>query len=163
MTINNLWAPWRMRYIETEDEVSDCIFCVKPAQKLDTENLILWRGESAFIIMNKFPYNNGHLMVVPYRHLQNITDLSEAESSEIHHLTGRCVTAMEKVLKAQGFNIGINLGRIAGAGIDQHIHYHVVPRWQGDTNFMPVIGASKVISQALEESYQRLREEFTHG
>lgn len=150
--MDNLWAPWRMRYIEKYEEKSDCIFCVKPTVEDDKENLILYRGETCFIIMNKYPYNNGHLMIVPYRHLSDLNKLTEAELLEINKLLLKSYNALQKSVKPHGFNIGLNLGRVAGAGIDQHLHYHIVPRWNGDTNFMPVTGQTKVISQAIEET-----------
>lgn len=150
--MDNLWAPWRMRYIEKYEEKSDCIFCNKPALGDDKENLILYRGETSFIIMNKYPYNNGHLMIVPYRHLSDLNKLTETELLEINKLILKSYNALLKSVKPHGFNIGLNLGRVAGAGIDQHLHYHIVPRWNGDTNFMPVTGQTKVISQAIEET-----------
>ena len=154
--MENLWAPWRMRYIEKAEIEEGCIFCDKPEAKNDRDNLLLYRGKLSFIIMNKYPYNNGHLMIVPYRHLSELNDLSEDENTEINTLIKMSYNALKKTLRPQGFNIGANLGRIAGAGIEEHIHYHIVPRWSGDTNFMPVIGQTTVISQAMEETYNKL-------
>jgi ATP adenylyltransferase len=154
-----LWAPWRMEYILREEEAG-CIFCVKPGEANDRENLILHRGETCFVIMNRYPYNNGHLMVVPFRHVAHLADLNGDERLEMMSLTADCVNALSAAIRAQGFNIGMNLGAIAGAGIDDHLHMHVVPRWEADTNFMPVIGHTKVVSEGLWETYDRLKEHF---
>jgi len=153
-----IWAPWRIEYISGEKE-EGCIFCNKPEEKQDRRNLILFRGSAGFIIMNRYPYANGHLMAVPYRHTNNILSLNEAERLDIMNLTIIC-TEMLKILKPEGFNIGMNLGRIAGAGIDDHIHFHVVPRWNGDTNFMPVIADTKVIPEYLDQTYLKLYNEL---
>ena len=153
-----VWAPWRIDYISGEKE-EGCIFCNKPNEKQDRKNLILYRGSAGFIIMNRYPYANGHLMAVPYRHTNDIFTLNEAERLEIMDLTIIC-TEILKMLKPEGFNIGMNLGKIAGAGIDDHIHFHVVPRWNGDTNFMPVIGETKVIPEYLDQTYLRLYSEI---
>ena len=154
--MENLWAPWRMRYIENSEEENGCIFCEKPGEENDRNNLILYRGEYGFIIMNKYPYNNGHLLIVPYRHTNAFDSLDEKEVLCLHKLLKLGHKALTEALNPHGFNVGLNLGRTAGAGIDQHLHYHIVPRWDGDTNFMPVIGKVKVISQAMEETYDRL-------
>jgi len=153
-----VWAPWRIEYISGEKE-EGCIFCNKPKEIQDRKNLILYRGSAGFIIMNRYPYANGHLMTVPYRHTNNILSLNEAERLDIMNLTIIC-TEMLKILKPEGFNIGMNLGRIAGAGIDDHIHFHVVPRWNGDTNFMPVIAETKVIPEYIDQTYLRLYDEL---
>ncbi|HIE03138.1 MAG TPA: HIT domain-containing protein [Candidatus Latescibacteria bacterium] len=158
--MRQLWAPWRIRYILEADKVGGCIFCDKPKENEDKRNLILYRGRKCFVMMNKFPYNNGHLMVAPYRHTADLAGLSPEEREELMALAGMSVEILERVLSAQGFNIGMNLGRVAGAGIDQHLHLHVVPRWNGDTNFMPILGDVKVISEALEETYRKLRSGF---
>lgn len=156
----NLWAPWRMEYILEEKEAG-CIFCRKPAQDRDQENLILFRGKHNFVIMNKFPYNNGHLMVVPYQHTSEFELLEEAEGSEMMVLLSRSISVLKTSLGPEGFNLGMNVGKIGGAGIDGHLHFHIVPRWSADTNFMPVIGNTKVISEALEQTWGRLNEGFT--
>lgn len=153
-----VWAPWRIEYISGEKE-EGCIFCNKPKEIQDRNNLILYRGSAGFIIMNRYPYANGHLMTVPYRHTNDILSLNEAERLDIMNLTIIC-TEILKILKPEGFNIGMNLGRIAGAGIDDHIHFHVVPRWNGDTNFMPVIAETKVIPEYIDQTYLRLYNEF---
>ena len=154
--MENLWAPWRMRYIESVEDEEGCIFCDKPKEENDRENLILFRSDFSFIIMNKFPYNNGHLLIVPYRHEADFMNLSDDELTDINRLIKKSHAALGEALRPHGINIGLNLGRVAGAGIENHIHYHIVPRWDGDTNFMPVIGQTKVISQGLEETYEKL-------
>jgi ATP adenylyltransferase len=154
-----LWAPWRIEYIKKADEPG-CILCYKPAGKDDAASLILYRGQKNFVIMNSYPYNAGHLMVAPYRHVADVGELSDDEADEHFRLVRRCVAVLKRVFKADGFNVGMNLGRAAGAGIDQHIHSHIVPRWVGDTSFMPVVADTKVINEALEETYRKLVVEF---
>jgi ATP adenylyltransferase len=156
--MEKLWAPWRMKYIkESIDKPGQgCIFCAKPAESKDRENLILYRGVHAFIMLNAFPYNNGHLMVIPYRHSNSMDDIDPAGAAELWLLLAKSRSALSKAFNPDGFNIGINLGRTAGAGIDTHLHVHIVPRWNGDSNFMPVIGGTKVISQSLEDAYDAL-------
>ncbi|MDR2727717.1 MAG: HIT domain-containing protein [Chitinispirillales bacterium] len=159
--MEHLWAPWRMAYIKnvkTEDE--GCIFCTKPAQTDDKENLLLFRGKTCFVLMNLFPYNNGHLMIIPYKHTSDILDIDKETSGEMWELLCLSKKALTTVMNPDGFNAGMNIGRSAGAGIDQHIHLHIVPRWNGDTNFMPVTGETKVISQALSETYDALKPYF---
>lgn len=155
-----LWAPWRMEYILSEKTVG-CLFCQKLAENSDTQNYILRRADHSFVMMNYYPYNNGHLMIVPYRHVANLSDLNPAEQVELMALVCRCQGVLLKAMKPEGFNIGMNLGKIAGAGVEQHLHFHIVPRWNGDTNFMPVTGHTKVIPQALNESYAFLKPLFT--
>ena len=156
---NILWAPWRMSYILDEKEKA-CIFCIKPKENDDKKNLILNRGKHHFVIMNKYPYNKGHVMVVPYRHTAEFASLDESESLEMMQIISRSIAALKSALNPDGFNIGMNLGKIAGAGIDDHLHFHIVPRWSADTNFMPVVGETKVISEALSETWGRLKERF---
>jgi ATP adenylyltransferase len=153
-----LWAPWRMEYILKAKEGKDepCIFCSRIKQRCDERNLILYRYKSAFIIMNRFPYNNGHLMVVPKRHIGDIHKLKFDEQTDLFKLIQLSVKALQQVMVPHGFNIGMNLGRIAGAGIEDHLHFHIVPRWDGDTNFMPIISNTKVVSESLEKSYRKL-------
>lgn len=145
-----------MEYISKADEAS-CIFCELPRQNNDEENLLLLRGEACFVLMNRFPYNPGHLMIAPYRHVENITGLTGEEASEMMALLARMERVLAEKMNPQGFNIGINLGRIAGAGFG-HLHAHIVPRWSGDTNFMPVVADVKVVSEALVETYRKLKE-----
>ncbi|MBN1983573.1 MAG: HIT domain-containing protein [Chitinivibrionales bacterium] len=156
-----LWAPWRMEYIQDVDKSnSSCIFCVKPQQDDDRQNLILYRGQYNFIILNKYPYNNGHCMVVPYPHVSQPNLVDSATSQELWLMMNLCRNALIEAFHPDGFNIGMNIGRIAGAGIDHHIHLHIVPRWNGDTNFMPVIAETKIISQAIFQTYDSLLSSF---
>ena len=157
--MEHLWAPWRIEYIKKADEVG-CIFCQKPAEESDASNYILYRGQKNFIIMNSYPYSPGHLMIAPYRHVANLDELTDEELCEHYELVRCSVTVLRKVFKPDGFNIGMNLGRVAGAGIDKHIHSHIVPRWAGDTNFMPVIANTNVVNEALSESYKKLAGKF---
>ncbi|MEO0180381.1 MAG: HIT domain-containing protein [candidate division WOR-3 bacterium] len=154
--MDRLFAPWRMAYILMADEAS-CIFCELPKEDRDEENLILLRGEACFVLLNRFPYNPGHLMIAPYRHAESLSEISESESREMMGLLARMERVISEAMKPHGFNIGINMGRVAGAGFG-HLHAHIVPRWSGDTNFMPVIGDVKVVSEALSETYHKLKE-----
>ncbi len=156
---DRLWAPWRMAYIESGAETSaECIFCAYPARagEQHREHLILASGRSAFAMLNRFPYNNGHVMVIPRRHVPDPEQLPADEYIATMELLRRAVGVLRRALGAQGFNVGMNLGRVAGAGIDQHCHWHIVPRWNGDTNFMPVIGEVKVMSEHLDATWSRL-------
>ncbi|MBD3344657.1 MAG: HIT domain-containing protein [Chitinivibrionales bacterium] len=161
MNSDRLWAPWRKSYITGVDKKDNgCIFCEVPRQKNEREALILLKGTLNYIIMNLYPYNNGHLMVVPYEHTADMLSLSDDTSNEMWKLLCTCKKALSRAFNPDGFNIGINQGRVAGAGIDQHIHMHIVPRWSGDTNFMPVVGETKVISQDLWDAYDELKNYF---
>jgi ATP adenylyltransferase len=154
-----LWAPWRLEYIATADEQEGCVFCVEGADVLTPEeSLRVHAGESAIALLNKFPYSSGHLMVAPRRHVGALADLSDNEALEIHRIAVQGVAALDRVYGPGGFNLGWNLGRIAGAGIADHVHLHVVPRWGGDTNFMPVLADVKVIPEHLLETRDRLRD-----
>jgi len=155
-----LWAPWRADFILAKKE-RGCIFCRRLKMKDSVRNLIIYRGDKAFVILNKFPYNSGHVMIVPKRHVGSIEKLNEAESREFFELTQRTVVVIKRVLKPGSLNLGMNLGRVSGAGIPGHVHMHVVPRWHGDTNFMPVIGNTKVVSIPLEPVYEALKKEFS--
>lgn len=126
----------------------------------DAENLIIWRGKFCFVVMNKYPYNSGHLMIVPYRHTSRFEKLTSEDHSEIMMAVRKCIKAFKKTSKPQGFNLGANIGRVAGAGIDRHVHFHIVPRWNGDTNFMPVVAKTKVISEDLKKTWKSLLREF---
>lgn len=156
--VDKIFAPWRSEYILSVDKPDGCIFCDYPKENKDEENLIIHRGKLCFVIMNRYPYSAGHLMVIPYRHLHDFTELEEQEVTELMQTAQKAVAVLSKVMSPQGFNLGMNLGRVAGAGIDQHLHMHVVPRWNGDTNFMPVVGDTRVISEALESAYKRIKE-----
>lgn len=154
-----LWAPWRMQYIE-EGVSSRCIFCPAPADRPSPLNLILGMTTNSLVMLNKYPYTNGHLLVAPRHHTATLTDLPEHAFADLNNLLRRAVAIVETALRPQGINIGLNLGACAGAGVADHLHWHVVPRWTGDTNFMPVIGAVRVMPQHLLESYDRLHPFF---
>ena len=157
--MDKLWAPWRIDYIRSEKE-EGCIFCDKPANGDDRTMLILYRGEYSFVLMNLYPYNNGHLMIAPYQHTGNTQELSYSSRSEIMELADQAMTIQKNVMNADGFNYGANIGYSGGAGIADHIHFHIVPRWAGDTNFMPVVGHTKVQVQGLRETYDDLKPHF---
>lgn len=150
-----LWAPWRMAYIASEKNAG-CIFCEKPRQQCDKANYILWRGRTAFVMLNRYPYNNAHLMVVPQAHVASLTKLDTSERAELIELTAMCEAVLQRALHPDGLNLGINLGAAAGAGIAEHLHLHIVPRWQGDTNFMTVVSEMRVIPQHLDHTYHML-------
>jgi ATP adenylyltransferase len=154
-----LWAPWRLEYIQSADDQEGCIFCLAAAGD-DEERLVLHRGEHAIVVLNKFPYSSGHLMVAPRRHVGDFGALSDDEALELHRLAASGMEALRETYAPDGFNLGWNLGRIAGAGIVDHVHLHVVPRWAGDTNFMPVLADVKVLPEHLQETRQRLSAAF---
>jgi ATP adenylyltransferase len=157
-----IWAPWRLAYVKdaSKDTEEACIFCIKPETEGDRANLIVHRGQSCFVILNLFPYTNGHLMVAPYEHIASFQELTAETTAEMMALAQRAMARLEEIYAPQGYNVGINQGRVAGAGVEHHIHLHVVPRWGGDTNFMPVIADTKVMPQTLEESYDALAGAF---
>lgn len=150
------WAPWRMDFILGKRE-KGCVFCNRVRKKEDRKNFILHRGESCFVILNKFPYNNGHLMVVPYRHIAALDHLKPLETAETFALLAKAERVLKKGLGAQGFNIGMNVGKAAGAGIEDHLHVHLVPRWHADTNFWPVLSETKSMPQHLMQTYDILK------
>jgi ATP adenylyltransferase len=157
-----IWAPWRLAYVKdaSKDNEEECIFCAKPAAEDDEANLIVHRGESSFVILNLFPYTNGHLMVAPYEHIGRLQEIPAETLAEMMALAQRAMARLEEVYEPHGYNVGFNQGRVAGAGFEHHIHLHVVPRWGGDTNFMPVIADTKVMPQSLEQSYDALAGAF---
>ena len=157
-----IWAPWRLAYVSdaSKDNEEECIFCAKPREDDDEANLIVHRGERCFVILNLFPYTNGHLMIAPYEHLARLQDLTPETTAEIMSLAQRAMAGLERNYKPHGYNVGFNQGRVAGAGFEHHIHMHVVPRWGGDTNFMPVIADTKVMPETLEQSYAALKDAF---
>jgi ATP adenylyltransferase len=157
--MERLWRPWRIAYVTEIESIREegCIFCTKPKAGDDRESLILHRGMKTYIMMNLYPYNTGHVMVSPDRHVGDLQDLDEQELKELMELTVLVIKAIEKEMQPQGFNLGINLGKVAGAGYDEHLHLHIVPRWQGDTNFMPVVAEAKVMPESIEDNYARLR------
>lgn len=159
MNDKTIWAPWRAGFVLGKKE-SGCVFCKRLKMKDSVKNLIIYRGEKAFVILNKFPYNGGHTMVVPRRHVAHLEKLTAQEAVEFFELTRQTVKAIKKALKPHSLNLGMNLGRSSGAGIPEHLHMHIVPRWQGDTNFMPVIGKTKVMSVPLEPIYEAIKREL---
>ena len=154
-----LWAPWRLEYIRRADEQEGCIFCLA-LEGDDEERLVVHRGREAFVVLNRFPYASGHLMVAPHRHVGEFGELDDGEALEIHRLASQGMGALAQLYAPQGFNLGWNLGRIAGAGVTDHVHLHVVPRWAGDTNFMPVLADVKVLPEHLAETRSRLTESW---
>jgi ATP adenylyltransferase len=156
--MKNLWAPWRSTFVKSIGKKKPgCFFCTYPKQKKDSKNYILDRGEHSFVILNRYPYNSGHLMVAPYRHTAKLESLTPDEITEMHQLAAALKKRLDKIAKPDGYNLGINLGRAAGAGVPGHIHLHLVPRWKGDTNFMPVVGETKVLPISLEELHKALQ------
>ncbi len=165
--MDRLWAPWRMEFILDDSAKSGdeggapcCVLC--ELQKTDDGpgNLILCRGDLTFVVMNKYPYSNGHLMVVPLRHVGDFETLTGEEGSELFRMSQNCIAVLRKATKAHGFNVGLNLGKAAGAGIEPHLHLHIVPRWEGDHNFMPVLSDVRVIPEHIEATYETLRKVF---
>jgi ATP adenylyltransferase len=157
-----IWAPWRLAYVKdaSKDDADECIFCTKPAEDDDEANLIVHRGELCFVILNLYPYTNGHLMIAPFEHHASITDLGAETIAEMMWLAQRAMTVLEERYSPHGYNVGFNQGRVAGAGVEHHIHMHVVPRWGGDTNFMPVLADTRVMPQTLDQTYETLRGGF---
>jgi ATP adenylyltransferase len=153
--VKQLWAPWRLEYIESADEQEGCVFCRAPDGD-DEKSLVVHRGKRAFVVLNKYPYASGHLMVAPNRHEGEFGDLEADEALEVHQVAAAGLAALAETMRPQGFNVGWNLGRIAGAGVVDHVHLHVVPRWAGDTNFMPVLADVKVLPEALEATRRKL-------
>ena len=159
--MKHLWSPWRMTYIEgTNNKAEGCVFCNAQAMSDGVENLIAFRGEFSYVILNRFPYTSGHLMVIPFAHVATIEELDSQARAEMMELTSRCNSELRKIYKPHGFNVGINIGEAAGAGVLGHVHIHIVPRWAGDTNFMASVGATRVLPEALEDTYKRIRQAF---
>jgi ATP adenylyltransferase len=161
MSGQRLWAPWRMRYVQGERKDEGCIFCVAAEPGEDAARLVIGRGERCLVMLNAYPYNSGHVMVFPARHVPSIEDLDDAELLELMTLTRRALRAVRGTYGPDGFNLGINEGEIAGAGFAGHVHLHVVPRWAADSNFMAVTADTRVLPQSLEDSYAQLSERFT--
>lgn len=153
--METLWAPWRMTYIE-RGRPSTCLFCEAAYTQHDEKDLLLYRGRSVFVLMNLYPYNPGHLMIAPYRHLDDLGKLAPDEQVELIQEAARSTKILRETMSPDGFNLGMNQGKLAGAGIEDHLHFHVVPRWNGDTNFMPIVGGTKVISEDLAATYRKL-------
>ncbi|HID87328.1 MAG TPA: HIT domain-containing protein [Anaerolineae bacterium] len=154
--MKRMWAPWRMEYL-TDNREEGCIFCEKPAEKRDQENYLLYRGQTSYILLNLYPYSNGHLMVAPYQHVASLEDLEPEILTELMLLVNLSLRVLRRALKPHGFNVGVNIGKAAGAGFVDHVHIHIVPRWQGDTNFMPILAETRIIPELLDETYERLR------
>ncbi len=157
--MQNLWAPWRMEYILGKREPY-CIFCPEGGGLSDSERLILYRGRLTMVMMNKYPYNNGHLLVAPWRHVADLEDLVEEEMTDLMRKIQMCVKIIRPLMRPNGFNVGLNLGAAAGAGVESHLHFHVVPRWEGDTNFMTVFADVRSIPEHLKQTYDKLRPHF---
>ncbi len=158
--MDTLWAPWRIDYILGKEKEEGCIFCNKPRSDRDEENLIAHRADGAYTIMNKFPYSNGHLLVCPYKHVSDICDLNDHENSLVLQEVRRAVKVLRRVMNPDAFNIGLNLGETAGAGIEEHLHYHIVPRWSGDVNFISVLDDVRVIPEHIRSVWLKLRNCF---
>lgn len=159
--MNQIWSPWRMEYILSEKDKNQCVFCVEMNREDGPENLIVFRAAHAFVILNRFPYTSGHLMVVPHSHLPSLDELDAETRAEMMELTSKCLVVLRGEYKPQGFNVGVNIGEAAGAGVLDHVHVHVVPRWFGDTNFMSAVARSRVIPESLTDTYNRVQRAWT--
>ena len=162
MASERIWAPWRLEYVKdaSKDSAEECIFCAKPAEDDDEASLIVHRGERCFVILNLYPYTNGHMMIAPFEHVASLADLEAETVAETMALAQRAMRLLDEHYSPHGYNVGFNQGRVAGAGVEHHIHMHVVPRWGGDTNFMPVLGDTRVMNQTIEDSYETVRDAF---
>ena len=158
--MKHLWSPWRMKYIQNHKKEKGCVFCNAQAKADDAENLIAFRGRFSYVILNRYPYTSGHLMVIPFEHVSSLEELTSEVRAEMMELTSRCTTELRTIYKPQGFNVGINIGEAAGAGVLGHVHIHIVPRWAGDTNFMSSVGETRVLPESLEETYERVKKAF---
>lgn len=157
--MKHIWAPWRVAYVRAP-KPKGCILCDKPPEGKDAENYILYRGEKNYVMLNAYPYSPGHLMVVPYRHIASPEEMTDKERHEHFDIVTKSIAVLRQEFKPEGFNVGINLGKVAGAGIDEHTHTHLVPRWNGDTNFITVVGDVRVVAEALADTYRKLKERF---
>jgi ATP adenylyltransferase len=149
-----------MEYIENNNKEEGCVFCKAQSQQDSAENLIAYRGELSYVILNRFPYTSGHLMVIPFQHVSSLEELDSITRAEMMELTSQCTTVLKDIYRPQGFNVGVNIGEAAGAGVLGHVHIHIVPRWKGDTNFMSSVGGVRVLPEALEATYQRVKDRF---
>jgi len=155
-----MWAPWRMTYVKHARKPAACIFCSTAREQRDEANLLLHRSAHGFVIMNLYPYNSGHVMVAPYAHVRSLESLSDESALDLIRLTNLSLAVLRAEIRPEGFNVGINIGRVGGAGIEAHVHVHIVPRWNGDTNFMPLFSETRVIPEHLRATYRKLRERF---
>jgi ATP adenylyltransferase len=160
--VERLWTPWRMQFIEASatNTPMDCFLCAASAERDDARNLIVHRDQRVFVILNRYPYNSGHLLVAPYTHTGDFARLDGPTATDLMHVSQRSVAVLEQAYQPHAFNLGLNLGRTAGAGLPDHLHVHVVPRWDGDTNFMPIVGKTKVLPESLDQTYARLAPRF---
>ena len=158
--MEHIWSPWRYKYIATADRQEGCVFCRAQEPEKDDENYVVYRGELNFVILNLYPYTSGHLMIVPYEHAASLASVNEATTTEMMSLAKRAQTALESEYRPDGFNIGMNLSRSAGAGVADHLHLHVVPRWTGDANFVSVIGETRALPEDLATTYEKLKKHF---
>ncbi len=158
--MKHMWSPWRMEYIENHGKADGCVFCKAVAAADSADNLIVYRGELAFVILNRYPYTSGHVMVVPFEHKPNLEQLDAATRCEMMELTSRATTVLRNIYNTQSFNVGLNIGEAAGAGVKEHVHIHVVPRWNGDTNFMSSLAETRVLPELLEDTWMRIKVGF---
>lgn len=160
--MKKLWSPWRSKYIESfkpgAEKDGSCLFCRIPSEDRDGENYLVHRGKKGYIVMNLYPYNSGHILVVPYKHCSTLEELDDSENLECMQLINLGIKALNTSIYPEGYNIGTNIGRCSGAGIDEHVHFHIVPRWNGDTNFMPVLNEVKVVSEMMDKTYEKLKD-----
>lgn len=158
--MKHLWSPWRMEYIENGNKMEGCVFCLIQELQDGEESLIAFRGKLSFVVLNRYPYTSGHLMVVPYPHVSTLEEVDPDTRSEMMELTAACMVVLRKLYNPHGFNMGANIGEAAGAGIKDHVHIHIVPRWAGDTNFMSTVGEARVLPESLEKTYERVKKGF---
>jgi ATP adenylyltransferase len=162
LSLEHIWSPWRMEYIQSSKNEAVCVFCVGLSAHNDEQNLIVFRGERVFVILNRYPYTSGHVMIVPFDHKPSLEGIDGETRAEMMELATKATSVLGEIYQAEGFNLGINIGEAAGAGIAGHVHMHVVPRWFGDTNFMSTLGSTRVLPESLEESYRRIQESWQH-
>lgn len=161
--MSHLWTPWRSTYVTAKKDESRCIFCAAAEGSNDEESLLIYRGQFCFVILNRYPYTTGHLMIAPYRHVSRMLQVDQDVTGEMMLLARRAEGILEEVYRPDGLNVGMNLGEAAGAGIEQHIHLHVLPRWKGDANFMTTVGQVRIVPEALGDTYRKLKPKFTDG
>jgi ATP adenylyltransferase len=159
--MNHIWSPWRMKYIENNEKQEGCVFCKAQTKEDNAANLIAFRGQHAFVILNLYPYTSGHLMVVPFEHVATLEELNPATRAEIMELTSQCMSVLRKIYNPQAFNMGANIGEAAGAGVPGHVHIHIVPRWGGDTNFMSTLAETRILPESIEDTYKRVSKGFS--